>query len=62
MTTPFIRTVFRSGPTLRDLLTKVKDTLPIEKQVNIVYEVPCTCGQVFIGETKRRLGTRLKEY
>ena len=57
-----IRTVFRSGPTLRGLLTKVKDPLPIEKQANIVYEVPCTCGQVYIGETRRRLGTRLKEH
>ena len=57
-----IRTVFRSGPTLRGLLTKVKDPLPIKKQANVVYEVPCTCGQVYIGETRRRLGTRLKEH
>ena len=47
---------------LRGLLTKVKDPLPIEKQANVVYEVPCTCGQVYIGETRRRLGTRLKEH
>ena len=38
-----IRAVFKSGPTLRSLLTKVKDPLPREKQANIVYEVPCTC-------------------
>ena len=54
-------TVFRSGPTFRSMLTKVKDPLPIEKQANVVYEIPCTCGKV-IGETKRRLGTRLKEH
>ena len=57
-----IRTVFKSGPTLRSLLTKVKDPLPITKQSNVVYEVPCTCGKVYIGETKRRLETRLKEH
>ena len=57
-----IRTVFKSGPTLRNLLTKVKDPLPIDKQSNVVYEVPCTCGKVYIGETKRRLGTRIKEH
>ena len=57
-----IRAVFKSGPTLRSLLTKVKDPLPIDKQSNVVYEVPCTCGKVYIGETKRRLGTRLKEH
>ena len=57
-----IRTVFKSGPTLRSLLTKVKDPLPTTKQSNVVYEVPCTCGKVYIGETKRRLETRLKEH
>ena len=54
-----IRTVFKSGPTLRSLLT---DPLPTTKQSNVVYEVPCTCGKVYIGETKRRLETRLKEH
>ena len=57
-----IKTVFRSGPTLRNLLTKVKDPLPIDKQSNVVYEVPCTCRKVYIGETQRRLGTRIKEH
>ena len=28
---------------------------------SIVYEIPCTCGKVYIGETKRRLETRLKD-
>ena len=44
------------------MLTKVKYPLFIEKQANVVYEIPCTCGKVYIGETKRRLGTRLKVY
>ena len=58
----FTRLVFKSGPTLRNLLTRAKDPLPINKQSNVVYEVPCTCGKVYIGETKRRLETRMKEY
>ena len=57
-----IGAVFKSGPTLRGLLTEVEDPLPTEKQSSVVYEVPCTCGKVYIGETKRRLGTRLKEH
>ena len=57
-----IRTVFKAGPTLRGILTKVKDPLQTTKQSNVVYEVPCTCGKVYIGETKRRLETRLKEH
>ena len=28
----------------------------------IVYEIPCTCGKVYVGETIRRLGTRIKEH
>ena len=52
-----IRVVFKSGRTLRSMLTKVKDTLPPGKQYNVVYRIPCSCGQVYIGETKRRLET-----
>ena len=56
--------VFKSGRTLRSMtmLTKVKATLPPGKQSNVVYRIPCSCGQVYIGETKRRLETRLKEH
>ena len=57
-----IRVVFKSGRTLRSMLTKVKDTLPLGKQSNVVYRIPCSCGQVYIGETKRRLETRLMEH
>ena len=44
------------------MLTIVKDPLPVEKQANVYYKVPCTCGNVDIGETRSRLGTRLKEH
>ena len=57
-----IRVVFRSSPTLRSMLTKVKDPLPVKKQANVVYEVLCTCGKVYIRVTRRCLGTRLKEH
>ena len=57
-----IGVVFKSRRTLLSMLTKVKDTLPLGKQSNVVYRIPCSCGQVYIGETKRRLETRLKEH
>ena len=57
-----IRVVFKSGRTLHSMLTKVKNTLPPGKQSNVVYRIPCSCSQVYIGETKRRLETRLKEH
>ena len=71
-TLPFLDTLLRrkegggldvkSGRTLRTMLTKVKDTLPTEKHSRVVYRVPCSCGQVYIGETVRRLETRMKEH
>ena len=44
------------------MLTKVKDTLSLGKQSNVVYRISCSCGQVYIGETRWRLETRLKEH
>ena len=43
---------------------KVKDTLPLGKQSNdiVVYRIPCSHGQVYSGETRWRLETRLKEH
>ena len=57
-----MRVAFRSGQTLRSMLTKVKDNLPLGKRSRVVYQIPCSCGQVYIGETIRRLETRMKEH
>ena len=57
-----VRVVFKSRQALHSLLTKVKDTLPLGKQSNVVYHIPCSCGQVYIGETRCRMETRLKEH
>ena len=57
-----IRAVFKSGQTLQLMLTKVKDTLPLGKRSRVVYQIPCSCGQVYIGETIRRLETRMREH
>ena len=32
------------------------------KQSNVVYNISCSCGQVYIGETKRRWKMRLKAH
>ena len=57
-----IRTVFRSASTLRGQLTKVKDQDPLEKRSGVVYQIPCSCGNVYIGETKRAFETHIKEH
>ena len=60
---PFdVRVAFKAGRTLRSMLTRVKDPLPVEKQSMVVYQIPCSCGQVYIGETIRQLETRLREH
>ena len=57
-----VKVIFRSGHSLRSMLTKVKDPLLMEKQAKVVYRIPCSCGEVYIGETVRRLETRVKEH
>ena len=48
--------MYMSGPTLRSLLTKVKDLLPVSKHSYVVYEIPCECGKVYIVKTMWRPG------
>ena len=57
-----MKVIFKSGRSLRSVLTKVKDPLPMEKKAKVVYRIPCSCGKSYIGETKRRLETRLREH
>ena len=58
-----IRTTFRTRGTLRQTLTKVKDKLLDTQRSHVVYRVPCSgCGKVYIGETQKTLGARIKEH
>ena len=57
-----LKVVFRSGLSLRSMLSRVKDTLVMEKRSKVVYRIPCSCGKKYIGETVRRLETRMKEH
>ena len=38
-----------------------KDTLEPTKQDGVVYEIPCECGKVYIGETGRAVQDRINE-
>ena len=54
---------FSSSLSLRVImLTRVKDRLPEEKCFKVVYQILCDCGRVYIGETIRRLETRLNKH
>ena len=51
---------------LRDMLPRFSSCKPPENRAliscDIVYKYTCKCGQVYIGETKRRLATRISEH
>ena len=42
--------------------SSIKDRDPTLKALGVVYEIPCSCGPKYIGETKRGLETCLKEH
>ena len=57
-----MKVMFKAGQSLRSVLTKVKDPLPMEKKAKVVYWIPCSCGKSYIGETRRRPETKLREH
>ncbi|KAK3745408.1 hypothetical protein QZH41_001439 [Actinostola sp. cb2023] len=58
-----IKTSVKPLCTLRQSLSKPKDTIPCNKKTGVVYQIPCgDCEAVYIGETGRSLGTRKKEH
>ncbi|XP_066289685.1 uncharacterized protein [Branchiostoma lanceolatum] len=58
-----VATAVRPKTTLRSLLVHPKDKVDDLAKTDCVYKVPCaSCEEVYIGETGRTLGTRLKEH
>ena len=57
-----MRAIFRSGLSLCSVLTRVKDPLPMEKRSKVMCQIPCSCGKIYICETRRKLETRLREH
>ena len=56
-----IRTFFCPPTSLRDILDKEKDSVDPKLRKGI-YSMPCSCGEVYIGETGRSIKLRLKEH
>nr|XP_012137516.1 PREDICTED: uncharacterized protein LOC105662086 [Megachile rotundata] len=56
-----IRTVFTTHTKIGQLLTSPKDPQP-QLSTPGVYKIPCSCDQVYIGETGRSVYTRRKEH
>ena len=51
---------FPSGRTISSFLNKGKDKITSDPPG--VYEIPCSCGDTYIGRTMRPLHHRLKEH
>lgn len=56
-----IRTIYIPTKKIKDILRPAKDKFHPHKKAG-VYRIPCSCGQVYIGTTKRSIATRLKEH
>lgn len=53
----------RASNTVRSICPMMKDKVPLNKRSNIIYSIPCTrCKDVYIGQIKRYLGTRIQEH
>ena len=58
-----ISTCFKPHQTLRQILVAPKDKTKTEDQTGVVYRIPCGgCDKVYVGETKRSVGERIKEH
>ena len=58
-----IHSTFCTQSTLCQLLSKLKDPVPPQKQNNVAYEWNCNnCEATYIRETKRTLEQRAKEH
>jgi len=58
-----ITTALKPHQTIRNILVHPKDKTDKDKTCGVVYKIPCAnCNKVYIGETGRKLATRVKEH
>ena len=58
-----ISTALKPHRTIRNVLVKPKDKREIGETAECVYKIPCNnCERVYIGETGRKLNTRITEH
>ena len=58
-----IRVRFKPNTTLRKILVKPKDPVPVERRTGIVYQIPCSdCSQTYVGQSGRTIVDRIKEH
>ncbi|XP_050549511.1 uncharacterized protein LOC126910672 [Spodoptera frugiperda] len=55
-----IPTIYQSGTKIKQLLSKPKDDLRLQKPG--IYKINCSCGMYYIGQTRRTIAKRFKEH
>lgn len=45
--------------TVNNLFSKIKDPIPLDNQSNVVYHIPCSNCEAYIGMTTNRIRTRM---
>ena len=56
-----MRVVFIINLSIKNLLNSGKDKTPVTR-IRGVYQIPCSCGNYYIGQTQQNLGTRLLQH
>ena len=56
-----VKVVFMSGPSLSDMLCQHKYPLPENSRPG-VYKLECNCSSIYIGETKKKVSTRMVQH
>ncbi|XP_015118562.1 uncharacterized protein LOC107042164 [Diachasma alloeum] len=54
--------VFYNLRSVGDLYSKLKDPIPLLPRSEVVYKIPCECDNCYIGQTRQRLGARIRQH
>ena len=58
-----IKVALKPHQTIGNLFSKPKDPVPKDQARGVIYSIPCkVCDKLYIGETKRKFNTPLKEH
>ncbi|CAG9563497.1 unnamed protein product [Danaus chrysippus] len=55
-----IKTIYKQHKKVSQFLRPIKSNIPLQQAG--VYKLDCDCGLSYIGQTKRSIGTRVKEH
>lgn len=62
LTTDNIEVVFYHTHTIGQLYSNTKPPIPLQRQSNLVYSIPCDCGAFYVGQTMQHLGERIQQH